>query len=523
MAKSRIGLLDSLVILFSAATLDLCILWAAGEISNDPIFTNLPGWLTGGTSAFWGFVTGGSAAALAYMKRRLDPDTESPAFLPLIAVTATALLAVVFGTTMALQSVQPSREPIDEFNLMFRIENEQRPATMSFIQWKPEYLNKNVALQQEYYEREHVDLPAPRENYVAEFGPTVEDSSRTDSLPAMYEICFTRKSEPSRSSPDGPSASAVLTCPDDRKCVIEPLKSSDWVEECSVDTTTRWLDWLVRSAFAQPFTSGWTVPSLETLTEPGKTGPGYTNFLITSDPLPGLEDADSFTYSIRVNDQQVFVDGWRPSVMREHFASQQGVRFNFGLQNLSFSGRHRGLEKIEVTLDFLDGDRSLGRPMTLSRFYAACTTDGKEITISDPVAVKGYGGTDLGIRWTANYVRPSVEDRFEIIARSSTDVTELEGTKRDIDRAKIGFSGQTILGVLRPPLDGNPHFAVMIGLERRNGQTQFTFNEQTADSLCRWVYENRGKFGTAVRHDIFRMENDLHHDDPLRRVPCSRL
>jgi hypothetical protein len=433
----------------------------------------------------------------------------------------------VFVIVLLVGSAIPlSSDPMEavDFDLRFTAD-EPLPVRLSFIQTKPHFDEYYITKQRHFYEREHIPLPPSAEEYRAKFTPAVEDSERTDSIPDKYEICITR--EPDRSIAPGETAYAMLTCPRDRKCIVHPVDDPGWVQDCRAEGASRWPDGLVGAAFAQPRAIGWTVPSLDTLRrlseDRSKRGPGYTEFTITTDPLPEVGKADSISYSVRVNGMQIYVDGWRPDELRMPLDARKGLQIEFGLQNLSFSGQHQGREEIEVTIDFLAGDRRLAPSLTLSRLYAACTTDGKEVSDPDPVKVSWEPREGVGARWTARYIPPHVEDRFEIIVRSSTDPVELEGTKRTIDRAGQSFNEHKVVGVLRPPLDGNPNYAVMIGLERPNGQTQFTFAEEPANELCRWTHAHLTAFGGAVRADAFRMENDLPYDHPQRRIPCQRL
>ena len=102
---------------------------------------------------------------------------------------------------------------------------------------------------------------------------------------------------------------------------------------------------------------GWTVPSLQTLTAHKRTG--FTRFTIKPINVQGVDKADRIIYSIFINSTPIYIDGFEPKYLARKFNPSEQISYQFGLQNLGFSGADNGYEHIEVLMQFLQGEKQI--------------------------------------------------------------------------------------------------------------------------------------------------------------------
>jgi len=304
--------------------------------------------------------------------------------------------------------------------------------------------------------------------------------------------------------PVGDRVEVQEECIEGKGCSISTVDLG-WASDgkaCNSSPITTLLDF-VAVAYADEQTSGgvqrgWRVPSLETLdNQKNRDSVGYTKFVIKSDPLPRLGQADSFTYYIKVNGTPIYVDGSRPDDMIQPFNASDGLTFAFGLENLNFSGADQGCENISVLFEFRKQNQVIQRA-GVTRRYAALRDAERE-------AVQSQEG--ISFTWSGNYVKPQKEDRFEAFIVSTPDVNEATRIKGRLDKAGLRFHEMQVVGVVRPPLDRNA-YAVVVGLLQPTGQVRFTFDKKVGYELLSWVKEEsqQPKLASIIHRTVFLYE-----------------
>jgi hypothetical protein len=348
------------------------------------------------------------------------------------------------------------------------------------------------------YELPNVDLPKVGERYIARMRRTVYEPEANPVNLTPAELCFDRH--------DGVEEQALqvsVICMESSGCVVDPIADQEWFSIC--DQEQSWLQWLIGSAYAQEITgvTGWAVPSLAILKQRNKTeGMSYTAFTIQSDPLTAYPDANALEYEIRVNGVPVFIDGWQRVDTRVPLEAQQGVAFEFGLENLNFAGADQGREQIEVSFYIYHNDELLDK-LSLARSYVAL----REV---EPITRSENG---VNFDWTGEYVIGKAQEGFEVFVWSTTDPTELMKRKRWFDNSRVSYQGRPAVAVIRPPLGANPYYGLAIGLIDSIGRVQFTFSESMAKGILSWVktdlLSKRYKDTLGYSHLIVRQDSRI--------------
>lgn len=252
---------------------------------------------------------------------------------------------------------------------------------------------------------------------------------------------------------------------------------------------------LFPSAYAQPATSEhWAIPSLEYLrTSEAAREIGYTEFSISADqPV----DADAYYIDISVNGQRADENGVEGAFRARDLQPGTPFSFEFGLQNLSFSGGDSGCDTISVEINFLKNGEPHGDPVTLQRSYVA---------LRDAAPVDREAG-GMNWRWSGKYVRAesrydnevfigsiAVADNldFEAHRREMMEAVEkMNKAKRTFDAANLSFEGHPVIAVIRPPLT-KISYGLAAGLVENNGQVRFTFERSVASRLADFLLEAR--------------------------------
>jgi len=294
--------------------------------------------------------------------------------------------------------------------------------------------------------------------------------------PDSNEVCFERKAEFLNRD-----AIVRIECDEGKACQIA---SDDfgWAKPCaSAGRASLHSSSLVPSVFAQtPANSrpekGWVVPSLETLLkqEAAKQNPAFSEFTMSSGPLPALKEADRLTYTIRVNDELIYIDGLPPEASAVSFNPDKGIDIRFGLENLDFSGKNAGYEHIDVALQFSRGGRIV-KQNTVRLEYIALRPMGEQVLPVEP---------NLAVRWKAAYHAGKRDDVYQILLVSVAKSAAAEDLKRRIDETNFNLNNSRLVAVLRPPILGNPSFAINVGIRQPSGQVKFTFDDETSKQLC---------------------------------------
>ncbi len=344
------------------------------------------------------------------------------------------------------------------------------------------------------YIREHVVLPKAGESYKAKVRRTFNGSTLIDpdSIPAAF-ICFTLNEIPR----DELQYTIQYYCEEDKPGKL--IDAYDWVENCSdpmafFSTGSSFRFFNTAYAATPRQKRGWGVPSLSTLKEKHqKQGTSYTGFKITSKQLEGLEQATSFTYQIYVNKTPVYIDGLTKEDIQEEFDSAQGINIEFGLENLDFSGAHTGKEILTVVFYFYS-DEELLKTLEIERSYVALRNVSPEVVTSGNNA----------FNWDGEYVIGRQEDRYEIFIWSSEKPEEITNRKNRFDRANLKYRGRSAISVIRPPLNANESYGLIVGLVDKIGKIKFTFSRQDAQQILNWVKSDVRKIRPpVVRPDTY--------------------
>lgn len=318
---------------------------------------------------------------------------------------------------------------------------------------------------------------------ITETGFKVDGSSPGNADTAarrMMEVCFERKAEVTDRD-----AAVNVECQEGSACRVADSTS---VRPCRGHASQggRWIG-VAHAQSNRPEPDGaarephWVVPSLATLRtlKGGDKGVGYTEFSLVSSALPGLREADGLIYAIRVNGTPVYIDGWPPAAHRTAFEAIKGLSLEFGLENLDFSGKHAGVEEIDIALEFSQGARVLQKQAIRLRYVA----------LRDAAECAVKATDDLTIRWRAHYVHPRREDVYQIFLLATPSVKAAEARKKQIDGARLPLDGKEVVAVVRPPITTNPSYGVALGLRQPTGQVKFTFDSATAQRLQKGVVD----------------------------------
>lgn len=492
--RAHMGLLDSVIILILACLVVLIILWISGKLQGASAaqFESLPDWLTKAASSIWTYLTGAASSTLLTLLRRRN-KTPPPNYLPWIFGSAIVMLLIVFGVGWMFSQPQYHQYPPTAL-LKFTLKCDRKDhPNMSFFQKHPLYRETHaIAAESDGHYQEYVDFPSQDARLYARAVRVVTNSQQTDDpVSAVTEFCFKRNPKP----PDNQTPKEVrMDCSEGKRCSIS-ADDPGWAESCSVDGEWRARTRIVPVVYADAPKAppGWKVPSLETLRKMNdQKRVGYTEFSIQSPQLSDLKEADSLQYLIKVNGSPLYVDGWTPEDMLAPFEAAQGLKFSFGLENLSFSGADDGCENIEVALSFRQKDRVI-KKVVVSRKYAA-------LRDAEPEEVKSEDGTP--VTWSGKYVKPTQEDRTELFVVSTPNLQEARSVKARIDAAKLSYDGMEMVGVLRPPLN-NPTYGVVVGLRQPTGQIRFTYDTGSARKMRDWVVSQRANDKSIFFHAPF--------------------
>lgn len=487
--QSGVSLLDSLLIMLTACTLTIFLVWLAGQIGGVQTIVQLPDFIVKGYTALWSFLTGAGLSVVLAILRKQDGDR--PNFLAWILGTTTVLIVLVFGTAFTVRTFTVSPWPNRLATARFWFDmGPGAPPNLSFQQLYPDLLEKElIAPGADGVYRYHAlfEWPEGRGPVEIAAGPAVTTASQT-SAPENPQICFAKNAVlPTNSPPfevrlrctqgqgcnfasDDPGWAVLAKCPGPpaRTAALSSLFSlipAVYAEE-SKDSAIK---------------PGWKVPSLATLQQtPAGQRPGYTQFTVTGDSVSPLKDSDAFRYRIFANGSPLYVDGWPPEDMIQKFDPAKGLDFSFGIENLDFSGNNQGCENITVSLEFLNRRQTV-REERLTRQYAA---------LRDAIPVEVHTADGMRIAWTGKYIKPGSEDRAELFVLSTPNQAEASRTRLRIDQSHLSFLNMDVVGVLRPPLN-SPAYGVVLGLRQPTGQVRFTFDLGTARNLLNWLTEAR--------------------------------
>ena len=262
--------------------------------------------------------------------------------------------------------------------------------------------------------------------------------------------------------------SSLLKCSEGAKCQ-RMARDAGWLVFCDgYEDAALWpnrspLPWPIRfisRAHAQDNNGGtrWSVPSLDVLKQRRRNkelvGTGFTEFKIAStSQVPNTVDA--FYVDISINGQNVRFDGLRPQLLSSPIPADRKIQFDFGLENLNFSGAVGGCDEISAKLQFLSKGEPVGETLELNRFYVALR-DAELQTLT---------AGDMTFQWTGKYRRPEPSYDHEvfvqsIIVSSLEDRDEVSKARHEMTRllnkanktVRTTHRDRPVAFVVRPPL-----------------------------------------------------------------------
>jgi hypothetical protein len=166
-------------------------------------------------------------------------------------------------------------------------------------------------------------------------------------------------------------------------------------------------------------------------------------------------------------------------------ANDPQTRFthSFALQTLDFEGAQGGCDRIDVALRPVLEEGRKGEAQALTLTYVALRD----------VAPRVQRLGDAELKWSAAYITPQREWRHiaevHSYVYSTRDpatqkraVEQAQADKRWLDGQGLTYTGQRVVGVIRPPRtvtpDGSAAYGLGTGLIQENGQVRFTFSEE---------------------------------------------
>lgn len=494
--------LDALFIFLAAGTLLLLLLWIVSQFLSPDKFNTLPEWLVGLASNLWAKIALGSGTVLSLIFRRWLVKKPAPNYLVWVPGLMLFMIASLFAVGLLVHwLVVPPPAIIPEtitlrlppppasIGEVFKIDG--RPQMM-IVELNPGSYRqiREASGTSNYTVTFSSTFPIPPKGNVVIEANWVRTSSRfSQDNTVDYHICLqpTFKSlykelklqvecaNGTCQRGEDEAGGLMVMCPSDGE--------ADRLEIPKVYAST------LAPISKRP---GWVVPSLETLEKmQDRQRLGFTRFEIQYQPSAAARAADSFFYAISVNDQPVYIDNFSPEVLRQGLAADNNV-IRFALENLDFSGRNQGSEKIQIVFVFLAQGKEVLRQV-LERDYVA---------LRDAPTVELVNGGGRFV-WNGTYVRPRIEDRFDVQVSSTRDAQVAMNAKSAFDRLRASYQGTPVVMVIRPPFLGNTYYGLVLGLVQPTSQVKFTFTEDEAVQICRWAKANEElKAKRIVQRDL---------------------
>ena len=510
--------LDFVVVLALSVVLAFLVLWLASTLNQDgSAFADLPKWLERAVSSLWAELSGAGAVVLSAWKLLLRRTRPLGWYFGWVVSGTVVMLGLVIGTANAV----PRERPNEVFDLDFRVtftSEVKDPPMLSFVAQEPVAKGSRFIVYQPQDGSYEHSIEIPRAGrFFGEFRRVVEGTQFLHTIPAGTEICLQRKVVRIT------GVRAVrLECTEGKGPCTTRSSDPGYLKACTTSSSAGLFDLRPAEAASPqqaraPLAPGWAVPSLTTLRRlSAREAIAYTEFALTSRPLLELTSARHVTYAIRVNGTPVYIDGWRPELLRERFDANTGLAVHFGLENLDFTGREGGYETIDVTLVFRNDEAVIRESRVRMRYVALRSTEARSVRTED----------GLEAIWQAKYRTPGTRDRYTILLSTDPLATAeaAETLRAKIDGARLAVGDMPLVGVVRPPLPPNTSYGVAAGLKLTSGQVQFTFDESEATRVCRQVLVLRKQpTGAAViPAEVYRYESELPDRSKRKRL-CQEI
>ena len=308
----------------------------------------------------------------------------------------------------------------------------------------------------------------PGETFWAKLARINATSQLVSAAPAYTDACFRR------SRINAQATRALLLCEEGHRCEIDN-EIPGIAEACSDIVKVR--------APVEAETQHWVVPSLSTLErQSDAVRPGYAEFTIESEPLPGLADATELSFAVRSNGVPIYMDGLAHHLDRVPFNGKGGVHLTFALENLGFTGGTDGYEQIEVELRYYAGKAVIKTALLKLGYVSYRHTLLQSVT--DANSEESY-------QWRALYRPAKVQASYEVVVEHGR-LDWIKGRRALFNAGAKTYKAQPVVGVIRPPRTDNPTAGYTAGLKLPTGQIRSLFSKSEADEICQWVMNDAG-------------------------------
>jgi len=344
-----------------------------------------------------------------------------------------------------------------------------------------------------------ISYPVPGETIKGTIVPEIKGDARLSTdAPVITSVCLQRPSNLPRTRSDYD----LFDCAEGKMCKPGAL-STGWLSGCPAGTTGElgppWFPPLRPVAYEliskASETRRWIAPSLEALSQGPHEGVGYTVFTVETDAFRRPEVL-GVEFDVRVNGTPVEENGLPPAMRPIANDATRLFNYAFALQTLDFQGARGGCDDVAIGLTPLLAEGRKGATTTTHLSYVA---------LRDVVERKeSFGKTFLA--WRASYITPAREWRHIPIvhsyiypvmdaARRAKATGDAEADKSWLDRQRYSYADRPVVGVVRPPRtvqpDGTAAFGLGVGLVQDNGQIRFTFPEDEARKISRFLIAKR--------------------------------
>lgn len=411
------------------------------------------------------------------MNKHNKPSKLGLLNLAFILITFFAVLITVFPVKNILG--QQGTSTAAKIKLLFMLDYDGAPTKLRYLPVSPQTAPWNLEIETADYFELDIDFLKSLERYKAVMHPIVIESQyRENAFEDEIVLCFLPTSKiPNSDDPPW----VILKCKKNKQFVVESGKK--WITLC--ETSQKEDDnssfFRIKQAYAadsgqnHKTRPGWVVPSLNTLMTEKKFG--FTHLTVWSKKPLYIENADKVIFSIIVNGTPIYIDGFRPEYLAKPFDPNAAIRFEFGLENLGFSGAKRGFEEVEVQMRFIRGEKTIREVSCPLRYVALRSFSQRKV-----ITKEGFE-----LYWQADYKRAK-QTEYEVFIGSPTDPGAAEGIKSSIDEgAHLYQNNQEVVAVIRPPLKPSKYYGVVVGLVQPTGQIRFTFFYKEALNLLKWV------------------------------------
>jgi hypothetical protein len=380
-----------------------------------------------------------------------------------------------------------------EKQVMFNLQFSQNPRKLILQPGAPEYYIRSIPFLEKGQTRKAAIFGVVREGY--------ESSSADRTI-----FCLSRPAQISKED-----NYTLYNCVQGDSCKHDGM-SPKWFELCpaSESNSQASLFSIINTAYADIESPFWAIPTLETLQQrEDMFGIGYTHFKVEASSPINL-DYDSFFFDIVVNGMKANINGLPGSFNTYEHDSSRAISFEFGLQNLNFSGHLSGCDEIELNINFVKDGAIIGSPVTLKRSYVAL----RDARDSEQV-IDG-----IGYLWTGKYQRaPRMYDNEVFIsslaisndldfdahkAKITENKREISAMKIKFDALGLEFEGRPLVAVIRPPLT-KLSYGLVVAIVEESKQLRFTFDRSTAKDLEEVLLAQRSqgqKYRSVIRDKL---------------------